>query len=269
MKIAELEYAAELVANRPFRDSVNVNLRLNHLGSELDRIAKLDSISGVMLIKNIEKEGENYKHFVVGAYGTIEVLKSLVKATNEYAKREKLKREREWEVKSQSLKWIVNVSDSIPLFSDETTGRLKFKPLVMVSEDHTVGLQYADTLAMGYFFTITPSRIPDVKASFPVDKVNFTRRNLPILKGLSTKDVKGQVYFALIYSEAKIKEKFSVVIAKIYRSDGLAWSHTYLLDMQPASISFDSGSGELSIKTSNPAGDIKLVALDKNGKIIQ
>ena len=269
MKIAELEYACELVANRPFRDSINVNLKLMQVNNELDRIARLDSVSGVLLTRDIDKESENYKHFVVSAYGTVEVLKSLVKATNEYAKREKLKKEREWEAKSQSLKWMVNVTDSIPLFTDETTtGRMKFKPLVMVAEDHTLGLHYADTVATGYFFTITPSRIPDVKASFPVDKVNFTRRNLPILKGLSTKDDKGQVYFALIYSEAKIKEKFSVVIAKIYRSDGLAWSHTYLFDMLPTALSFDSASGELSVKTANPAGDSKMVALDKNGKII-
>ena len=217
----------------------------------------------------IDKESENYKNFVTSAYGTVAVLKSLVKATNEFAKREKLKKEKEWERKSQSLKWIVNVSDSIPLFSDETTNRLKFKPLVMATEDHTLGLQYADTVAMGYFFTITPSRIPDVKASFPVDKVNFTRRNLPLLKGLSTKDEKGQVYFAVIYSEAKVKEKYSVVIAKIYRSDGLAWSHTYLFDMMPSALSFDPGSGELAVKTTSTSGDNKMVALDKNGKMIK
>ncbi len=269
MKIAELEYASELAVNRPLRDSVNVNLKLIHVNNELDLIAGLDSISAHLLNRDITKESENYKHFVGNAYGTVDVLKSLIKATNEFAKREKLKKEKEWETKSQSLKWIVNVSDSIPLFTDETTGRLKFKPLVMVPEDHTLGLHYADSVAVGYFFTITPSRIPDVKASFPVDRVNFTRRNLPILKGLSARDDKGQVYFALIYSEAKIKEKFSVVIAKIYRSDGLAWSHTYLFNMFPSSLSFDPATGELSVKTTNPAGGNNIVALDKNGKIIQ
>src|SRR5258708_5581995 len=268
MKIAELDYASELSANRAFRDSVNVNLKLVHVNNELTKVMRLDSVSGAILNRDIDKESENYKYFVVGAYGNVEVLKSLVKATNEYAKREKLKKEREWEMKSQSLKWMVNVTDSIPLFSDETTGRLKFKPLVMVPEDHTLGLQYADSVASGYFFTITPSRIPDVKASFPVDKVNFTRRNLPILKGLSTRDDRGQVYFALIYSEARVKEKYSVVIAKIYRSDGLAWSHTYLFDMTPSSLTFDSGSGEVSVKTVNLTGDTKIVTLDKNGKII-
>lgn len=269
MKIAELEYAAELIANRPFRDSMNVKLRLLHVNSELDRISKLDTLSAQLLSRDIDKESENYKNFVTGAYGTVVVLKSLAKATNEYAKREKLKKEKEWEVRSQSLKWIVNVTDSIPLFTDESASRYKFRPLVMMPEDHTLGLQYADTVAMGYFFTITPSRIPDVKASFPVDKVNFTRRNLPILKGLSTKDDKGQVYFAVIYSEAKVKEKFSVVIAKIYRSDGLAWSHTYLFDMVPTALTFDQGSGELAVKTTSPTGDTKMVAVDKNGKIIK
>jgi len=269
MKIVELMYASQLIANKPLRDSVNVSLQLERVDQELGLVYKLDSLSGVLLKRDLDKEGENYKHFVVAAYGTIDVLKSLVRTTYDYANREKLKKQKEWEDKSQSLKWIINASDSIPLFTDETTINNKYKLLVMIPEDHTLGLHYADSSATGYFFTITPSRTPDVKVSFPLDKVNFTRRNLPIIKGLTTKDEKGQVYFGAIYSEAKVKDKFSVVIAKVYRSDGLAWSHTYLFDMLPASLTFDPSSSELSVKTVNPSGDSKMVVLDKNGKLLQ
>jgi hypothetical protein len=269
MKIVDLQYASQLIANKPLRDSTNVSLQLDRVDGELRLIYKLDSLSGLLLKRDLDKEGEDYKDYVVSAYGTLDVLKSLVKTTYDYANRERLKKQREWEYKSQALKWIIYASDSIPLFADETTVNSKFKLLVMVPDDHTLGLHYADSVATGYFFTITPSRTPDVKASFPVDKVNFTKRNLPIIKGLTTKDEKGQVYFGAIYSEAKIKDKFSVVIAKVYRSDGLAWSHTYLFDMLPASLAFDPSSGELSVKTVNPAGESKMVVLDKNGKMIQ
>ena len=269
MKITELLYVSQLIANKPLKDSVNVSLQLERVDQELGLIYKLDSVSGLLLKRDLDKEGENYKHFVVSAYGTLDVLKSLIKTTNDFANRERLRKQKEWEDKSQSLKWIINASDSIPLFSDETTVNNKYKLLVMIPDDHTLGLRYADSLATGYFFTITPSRIPDVKATFPVDKVNFTKRNLPIIRGLTTKDEKGLVYFGVIYSEAKIKEKFSVVIAKVYRSDGLAWSHTYLFDMLPASLKFDPSTSELSMKTVNPAGDSKVVVLDKNGKVLQ
>ncbi len=269
MKIVELLYASQLIANKPLKDSTNVSLQLDRVDQELRLIYKLDSLSSLLLKKDLDKEGENYKDFVVSAYGTIGVLKSLVKTTNDYADRERLKKQKEWEDKSQALKWIIYASDSIPLFSDETTLNNKYKLLVMVPDDHTLGLHYADSVATGYFFTVTPSRTPDVKASFPVDKVNFTKRNLPIIKGLTTKDEKGQVYFGAIYSESKIKDKFSVVIAKIYRSDGLAWSHTYLFDMLPAALTFDPTSSELSVKTANSTGDSKMVVLDKSGKVIQ
>lgn len=269
MKIAELYYACEVISHRATRDSVNVTLQLRNVDAELRSISKLDSISAAVMQRDMDKDGENYKHFITSAYGTIDVLKSLVRTTNDFARREKLKKLRESESKSQSMKWIINATDSVPLFTDETSGRYKFKPLVIVPEEHTMGLQYADSVATGYFYTITPSRIPDVKATFPVDKVNFTRRNLPIIKGLTTRDDKGLVYFSAIYSEAKTHDKYSVVIAKIYRSDGLAWSRTYLMDMLPSSLIFDPATGELSVKTVSPAGDSKIVTLDKNGKQLQ
>jgi hypothetical protein len=269
MKIADLLYASRLIANKPLKDSSNVSLQLGRVDRELKLIDRLDSLSALLLKRDLDKEGENYKDYVASAYGTLDVLKSLIKTTSDFANRERLRKHKEWEYKSQALKWIIYASDSIPLFADETTLNSKFKLLVMVPEDHTMGLRYADSVATGYFFTITSSRMPDVKASFPVDKVNFTRRNLPIIKGLTTKDEKGQVYFGAIYSEARIKDKFSVVIAKVYRSDGLAWSHTYLFDMLPASLSFDPSTSELSVKTVSPTGDSKMVVLDKNGKLLQ
>jgi hypothetical protein len=269
MKIADLLYASRLIANKPLKDSSNVSLQLGRVDRELKLIDRLDSLSALLLKRDLDKEGENYKDYVASAYGTLDVLKSLIKTTSDFANRERLRKHKEWEYKSQALKWIIYASDSIPLFADETTLNSKFKLLVMVPEDHTMGLRYADSVATGYFFTITSSRMPDVKASFPVDKVNFTRRNLPIIKGLTTKDEKGQVYFGAIYSEAKIKDKFSVVIAKVYRSDGLAWSHTYLFDMLPASLAFDPSTSELSVKTVSPTGDSKMVVLDKNGKLLQ
>ena len=270
MKMAELRYSSDQIADRVLRDSADVNLQINLVDKELTDITRLDSIAGGLAARNIDIEKEDYAHFITRAYGTSDVLMSLIKSTKEYTQREKLKKQREAEMKTQLLKWIISGSDSIPLFVDETSSKSKFKPLIVKQEEYTSGLVYgADSLATGYFYTVTPSRVPDVKISFPVDKPSFKKRNLSITKALSAVGGKGQVYFVLIYSESKTNEKFSATLAKIYRTDGLAWCNNYRFDLLPAELSFSQDSGELSVKISSPGGDSKIVTLDKNGKTIQ
>lgn len=270
MKTAELEYTSDQIADKVLKDSADVNLQIRLVQKELADISRVDSIAGSLMVRHLEMESENYSHFVTNAYGTVDVLKSLVKATKEYAEREKLRKERESEARSQLLKWIVMGQDSIPLFNDMTIRKSRFKPLVISDNSFTSGLQFAtDSVATGYFYSITPSRIPDIKVSFLVDKVAFKIRNLPVTKALSTTDGKGQVFFVLVYSETKVNEKFSATLAKIYRSDGLAWSNNYQFEMLPSELTFSQETGELSVKISSPAGDNKIVVLDKNGKLIQ
>ena len=168
----------------------------------------------------------------------------------------------------QALKWIIDGSDSIPLFAD-ASHQYKFKPLITDKEEYTGGLKYVDSAATGYFYTVVPSRKPEVKAEFPVNQVAFQKRNLPITKALSATDGKGQVYFVLLYSEKKVDGKFPVNIAKIYRTDGLSWSHAYLFDSVPAELIFAADTGELSVKVTNPNGESKMIVIDKNGKQVQ
>jgi hypothetical protein len=269
MKVAELEYASQAILNRNLKDSVNLPKRLAGLHEEIRLINGLDSLAVLLDGRDLEKDGANYSHFITHAYGTADVLKSLIKTTREFADREKAKKQKQWEIRMRSLKWIVVASDSIPLFNDATSINSRFKPFVIEPEDFTMGLKYTDSVATGYFYSITPSRVPDIKVSFPVGTGSFKKRNLPLIKGFATRDEKKQVYFALVYSEAKTSGKFPVVIAKIYRSDGLAWSHTYQFDMAPASISYAADAGELSVKVTNASGDSRIIVIDKAGKQLQ
>jgi hypothetical protein len=268
MKVGELEYVSGLILHKKLKDSLNVRFRLETVKSELTVIKRLDSISKRILIRDFNAEGKLYKDFVTKSYGTVDVLHSLVKSTVDYAGREKLKREHEWERTSQSLKWLINGADSIPLFN-EVGREYKFKPLVVAQENHTAGLVFADSLATGYFYTITPSRFPDVKVTFTVDKENFKKRNLPLLKGLSVPDARNQIYFVLIYSEVKSQDKFPATITKIYRTDGLAWSINIGMDMPPSELTYSIETNELSIKMTNPSGESRMLMLDKNGKPLQ
>ncbi len=268
MKVAELEYANEKVEHRPHRDSADVPLRITHLNSELAVLHRLDSITQTLSALNFAEAEKDYAHFITHAYGTPSVLKSLIHTTQEFAHRERDKLTLQRQKMEKALIWIVDKTDSIPLVPDARYTQ-KHVPLFIADNQFTTGLTFVDSLATGYFYTIQPSRQPDVSAKFPVDKKNFTKRNLPVLKALATADAKGLVYFTAIYSEAKAGDKYPVTIAKIYRSDGLAWAMNYLLDAIPAELTFRADSGELSVKTTNANGENSVVVIDKSGKKVQ
>jgi hypothetical protein len=267
MKKAELLYKSSFISHAPYKDTSKLVFKLSFLKEELRHAKLLDSIGKKLVKRDLDKEAENYRHFISNAYGTKAVLKSLINTTEDYGSREKLKREIEWERTMQATKWVIAGTDSIPIFT-ERSRELRFKPLVILENKYTVGLQYNDSLATGYFYSITPSRIPDIKATFPVDQLNFTKRNLPLLKCLTTTDPQEQVLFTLIFSEGKVKEQFPVTIAKVNRTGGLAWSKNLKFDFLPSELTYFADREELSIKLST-MGEEKAITIDKNGKKLQ
>jgi hypothetical protein len=267
MKKAEMRYVSNTILHKPSRDSSNVMLKLSYLNQELESIGILDSVTSKLSQRNLAKDSENYKQFIAKAYGTQQVLTSYVSSTLEFAKREKLRKQIEWEATMQATKWVVHGTDSIPLFLEQPTKELTFKPLQVVEEKYTVGIHLQDTIASGYLYSITPSRRADVASKFPLDATQFSKRNLPLTKNLSTVDAASSTYFALIYSETKVEDKFPVTVAKVNRV-GLAWSVNLKLEMIPSEIIYAASSGEVSIKISN-GSESKLIVLDKDGKQIQ
>ena len=71
--------------------------------------------------------------------------------------------------------------------------------------------------------------------------------------------------FVLVYSDRGNENKYAATLAKIYRSDGLAWSMNYELAFIPREISFKADSGELTIK----GDDNQQNTMDKNGKMLK
>ena len=268
MKITELEYYSNLILNKPLHDSINVKIKLDAVKSEIENLKDLDSLAARLSKLDLDQEEKDYHHFITRAFGSASVLKSTISSTQEFAKRERTKRETEWESISQSLKWLVNLTDSIPLFF-ESNSDLKFKPLVIEDEKYTFGLAYQDSLATGYFYSITPSRVPDLKINFPVDRPNFKKRNLTLAKGIATADATGNIFIVLAFSIQKVNGKFPVSLAKIYRSDGLAWNSNLSLELMPSELSLNNESGEISIKILSSDGAAKIVSIDKNGKMLK
>ncbi len=264
MKIAELVYMSTSIKMRAFKDSSDIPLHLRLVKEQLSKIKIMDSLCNKSMGRNLEEDFKDYRDFVTNAYGTPDVLQSLLKTTKDFARREIEMKETELKQYEESLRWIVHEGDSVPLFFD-APANLPYRPLILVEEKYAAGLKFADTLATGYFRTIVPSRKQEISVAFKVD-ANFTKSRLPQMKALSASDDNGQVFYILFYSENKVDGKLPVTLAKVYRTDGLAWSNSYTCEFPPVEITFDSASGDIAIKTSNPAGESKIVSIDREGK---
>jgi hypothetical protein len=268
MKLEELRFSSGHIDNKKQRDSVSLSARLHAIKAELKQLEKFDSIAGILVMKDLEKETANYQHFVTSAYGSTKVLNSLIKTTKEFSEHEKHKREDVIARLTNSLNWLViDAKDSVAI-GQARQKRPNHFPLSLVTDKFVSGLKYgADSVATGFFYTITPNRIPDVKVSFTVDKASYAKRNLPVIKELVGSNDTGTIYYSLIYSETKaVDNKFPVTITKIMKPEGVAWTIVHKFDYIPSELIVEQDTGELSIKTTSPGGESKLIALDKNGK---
>jgi hypothetical protein len=184
-----------------------------------------------------------------------------VKAEKEYAERELEQKTIELALRTEAVNWLVNGSDSIPLTRDKNS---KYKPLLIQDNKFTAGVFFPDSISgEGYFFTITPTRIPSVKVRFDIDKTTFKENKLGSVKASATTDVSENIFFVLFYSENKVNEKYPATIAKIYRSDGLSWSANFAFDFVPQEIRFQPDTGDLLVKS----GGEQNLMIDKNGKL--
>jgi hypothetical protein len=264
VKIADLNYKSTLLENKPMKDSINVQLQIRMARTALKSVQSLDSITEKLLKRDIDYEIQNYNYFVTNTYSNATVLKSFIKVVKDYAEREKQLRAQELKQREDALQWMVLGSDSIPLSLGLPSAR--YRPLAVVDERFTAGLNFADTTNVSaYFYSITPTRVPDIKVTFPVEKTAFKPSSAKASKGLALSDPSGQMFFVVLISEKPGKDqKYTATAAKIYRSDGLAWSSNYALPFVPTEVSFKPDTGEFVMKA-----DAQESVIDKNGKLLR
>lgn len=263
IKIADLEYRSLLLENKLRVDTTSIHIRLEMARRSLALATRLDSLCGRLIARNLDSLVPDYSHFIKDTYGSPVVVKDFVHTTKEFAAASKQQEELKLKRISESMRWIVSASDSIPLFSGETHSR--YKPLVVVEERFTAGLHYADSLSpAGYLYTINAARTPEVKVIFPVEKSSFREARLPSSKALSFADAAGHLYYVLVYSDRPGQDnKINATLAKIYKSDGLAWSINQKLDFIPKELQFATLSGEVTII----GEDGRQIIMDKGGKV--
>lgn len=262
LKTSDLEYRSLLLENKKMQDTSDVHLRIKALTNEMVLLRKLDSVAARITPEKIDQKSSDYEHFITNTYSTPIVLKSYVKTLADYAARQTTEKQKALAEAKKAMDWIIDGNDSIPLHPAIAN---RYKPLFTAEEKFTLGIHLNDSVnADGYFYTITPTRKPDVKVVFPVDKTSFREKRIGLTKGLSYSDAAGQIYYVLVYSEQAAKEKYPVTLAKIYRSDGLAWSNNYELGFLPKEINLRQDTGELTIKN-----DTQITVIDKNGKVVR
>lgn len=263
LKIADLEYKSTLIENKSIRSSTDVYVLLNAVKNEVKYLTRLDSIADKLAKRNLDEDILNYQKFVNSTFSKGDILKSYIRSLKDYASRQNAIKRRELNSRAEALKWLVNANDSIPLFSDSPN--TKYWPLVVLQDKFTAGLVFSDSISGdGYFYSITPSRRPDVKVTFPIDKATMKERRQQGVKALVTADPAGQIFFVVVYMERLVDGKHPATIAKIYKSDGLSWSHSFGIDIVPEEIVFIQETGELVVKSS---GD-SFISVDKNGVLV-
>ncbi len=263
LKTADLEYRSAVLDHKDFLDSADVHLKLRLIQKELKVLSKLDSIASKLSKDDIQEKALDYAEFVENTYGSTTVLSSYISTLKEYASREVRSKNTALGNGLKSLNWILDGADSVPLLGQFASN--PYKALFTFPEKFTIGLQLKDTTnAQGYFYTVTPGRKPEVKVLFPVDRASFKQRMLPSTKSISYADAAGQIFFVAVYSEKATRDKYPLTLAKIYRSDGLAWSHNYQLAFIPKEITLKSETGEITLKN-----DTHQTVIDKNGKFVK
>ncbi|HEY0740191.1 MAG TPA: hypothetical protein VGD40_01980 [Chryseosolibacter sp.] len=262
LKTADLEYRSVLLENKKMQDTSDFHLRIKALTNEMVLLRKLDSVATRITPEKVDQKARDYEHFITNTYSTPVVLKSYVKTLADYAARQTKEKQDALDNAKKAMDWIIDGRDSIPLHPSIAN---RYKPLFTADEKFTLGIHLSDSInADGYFYTITPTRKPEVKVVFPVDKTSFKERRMSSTKGLSYSDAGGQIYYVLVYSEQAAKDKYPATLAKIYRSDGLAWSNNYQLPFIPKELNLRQDTGELTIKN-----DTQVTVIDKNGKMVR
>jgi phage anti-repressor protein len=261
VKIAKLGYQSVIIENRKTKDTTDLTVMMELLRREVAAARKLDTVAQKLAAKNIEQDALNYTEFVSSTYSSASILRNFARAQKDYAAREIKRKDNRLFRMENALNWLVVDNDSIPISS--ALSNPTFKSLVIVDQRYTAGLSYADPENVrGYFYTITPSRKPDIKVKFDIDHELFNQ-NITTLKGLAASDSGNNIYFVLIVNESPVSEKYQVTVAKLYRSDGLSWSYSYALDFIPEQIVYVQETAELAIK----ADAEQMVILDKGGKL--
>lgn len=239
-------------------DSLDVHLMLERARNEAGALKRLDSAVYLLRQKDLAVATHQYALFLPSELRKANAVEALMDTISAAADAERQRIDENLVARELAAQRLRVGDEFIPLSSTDTLAGCQ--ALVTIDEKYTIGVKRMDSVSVtGYFYAITPSRVPDIAATFALDTAAFGPRHWSSLKALST-DADGLVYYVLIYSDGPEQEKYPAKVAKVYRVDGLAWTTDIQLGFVPESLEYMSGTGALAVR-----GKETLI-IDKNGK---
>jgi len=239
-------------------DSLDVHFQLQLARAESGALEHLDSVVNLLRQQDMATATYTYGEFLPEELRTPDAVEALVSSVSALADGERQLVKENLALRELQARRLRVGDEFIPLSAADTLDGCQ--PLITVDELYTVGVKRQDSVNVaGYFYSITPSRVPDIAATFELDTATFGPRHWPSVKALAT-DTNGLVYYVLIYSDQPEKEKYPARIAKIYRADGLSWTTDLKLGFIPEGLEYQQNTGMLAVKGQ------ETVLVDKNGK---
>lgn len=241
-----------------FKDSLDVHFQLELARAESDALRALDSAVNLLRQQDLTAAAHRYAYFLPEELRTANALEEVLNTSSATVDSERQRVSENLAIRELHARRLRVGDEFIPLSPADTLWGCH--PLITLDEQYTVGVKRLDsTNVAGYFYSITPSRVPDIAATFALDTVAFGPNRWSSVKALST-DANGLVYYVLIYSDQPEKEKYPARIAKIYRADGLSWTTDIQLAFIPEALEYQQNTGTLAVKGQ------ETLLIDKNGK---
>src|SRR5690606_15286672 len=248
----------EARANREaVADSLDVHLQLELARSEVRALERVDSAVALFRLQDLKEGLHRYARFLPTHLGTTQAVVSLLDTVTAAVDTSRQRVNENLAMRELEAQRLRVGEDYIPLTAADTLEG--YRPLLTVDEQYTIGVKRVDSASFaGYLYAITPSRVPDIAATFALDTKAFDDSHWPSVKALST-DANGLLYYVLIYSEDADQEKYPAKVAKVYRIDGLSWATDIKLGFLPESLEYEPAAGTLIVRGADT------LIIDKNG----
>jgi hypothetical protein len=256
--VADNMFQSKRAQTAAFADSLDVHIQLELAQSEARALEQLDSALNLLRQQNLTTATHQYAHFLPEELRSAEAVEALIRTISSAANDERQRIKENLAMRELQARRLRIGDELIPLSAADTLDGCR--PLITKDELYTVGVKRMDSVNVaGYFYSITPSRVPDIAATFALDATVFGPTRWTSVKALST-DANGLVYYVLIYSDQPEKEKYPARVAKIYRADGLSWTADLQLAFVPEALEYQANTGMLAVRGQ------ETLLIDKNGK---
>ena len=272
VKKTGLKYLSKAFAYSSYSDSSDYIYKAKALRDKLSSLSILDSALDLLTDSPWETEWVYYTDYINSSFGEFPGFEEFINTRKTFVKNEGSSIMGELKHVEERIKWLIDETDSIPLFDPDSLGLAhKFVPLIL-EEGYTAGLYFpipGDT-AKGYFSLVNKARVPESKVFFDIPSNYFNKGSAVDVLNKVDIDETGQVYHLMFYLPMAERENYAASICKIYTSDGLAWGKDLILDAAPADLKISNESGEVKIKydLNSYTGDKELpnqIVLDKKG----